>query len=711
MKPISEMQHFPTGEKLVQVLIDQTQQTEPLFFRLMVTYHLSLVAGAMRTLIRMPEGNRVPANMYCLNLAPSNFGKSRTERFLTNQVLNQFIPRFLEETFPLLADKNISALALKRAARHCNDPDDELEKVTKEFENTGPMLFTFDSGSAPAAKQLRHKLLMAQAGSMNFTIDEIGLHFNKNAELLELFMELYDGETKTKLIKHSKDSPRVSEIKGITPANLMMFGTANRILDGGKNEEELFSFMDSGYGRRCFYGFVRVNSANKLTGKEALKMAKAAASNPIVDELSDQFGRLSDAINANKILKIPDETAELMYDYRHDCEIRADQFKSHEELMRIELASRYAKAIRVAGTYAFIDQSPEILPAHLEAAIRLAEDSGEAFKKIQTRDRPHVKLAKFIAELNQEVTHADLIEELSFYPKAQNARHELLTLATAWGYKNNVIIKKSFTDGIEFLRGESLEETDLDKIRVGYSTDIVTGYINDFAPFDKLHLLTQADGMHWINHHVKDGYRDDDKALPGFNIVVVDVDGGVALSTAKMLLKDYKALYYTTKRHTESENRFRIILPINYTLKLDSKDFKEFMKNIFEWLPFESDDQTGQRSRKWLSHQEQYYYTEGQLLDVLPFIPKTSKNEERKNRINDQQSLDNLERWVVNNTGDGNRNNMLLKYALILVDSGFDFDDIRNRVLSLNDKLPDKLDESEILSTVLVTTSRALSKR
>src|SRR3546814_8170383 len=127
----------------------------------------------------------------------------------------------------------------------------------------------------------------------------------------------------------------------------------------------------------------------------------------------------------------------------------------------------------------------------------------------------------------------------------------MLTLATAYGYKNNIIIKKAFNDGIEFLRGESLKETDLAKMVVSYSSDMTTGYNNETAPFDKLHLLTQAPGMHWSNHHLKGGYRNEDNAEPGFNLLVIDVDGTCNLNTAKLLLKDYKALYYTTKSHTD----------------------------------------------------------------------------------------------------------------------------------------------------------------
>jgi hypothetical protein len=304
-----------------------------------------------------------------------------------------------------------------------------------------------------------------------------------------------------------------------------------------------------------------------------------------------------------------------------------------------------------------------------------------------------------------------MVEDLPFYRGTPAQKSEMLSLAIAYGYKNNIIIKKSFNDGIEWLRGETLKPTDLNKMVISYSDDMTTGYANEHAPFDQLHKLTQVDGKHWVAHHLNGGYRNEENCIPGFNLVVIDVDGGVNISTAKLLLKNYKFLLYTTKRHTDDEQRFRIVLPINYELAMDAKDYKEFMSNIYSWLPFDVDTATNQRARKWLSNNGHYEYNDGDVLDALPFIPKTSKNEDRKQLLESQGSMDNLERWVLNNIGDGNRNNLLLRYAMILLDGGFDFDGIRSRVVSLNDKTADKLTEAEIMSTIMVTVMKAISKK
>jgi hypothetical protein len=713
MKTIDEMEYNPTSEKLVGILCSKTQNSNPLFFRVLVGYYFSLVASMMRTSIATHDRGDIPVNMYALNLSTSGSGKGFSTNIMENHVINQFRGRFLEETFPVLAEQNLPKLSLKRANRKSTDPDEELIRVQKEFEGLGSLVFSFDSGTPAAVKQMRHKLLMADAGSVNLQIDEIGSNLIGNVDVLNTFLELFDmGVIKQKLVKNTTENTRNEEIVGRTPTNMLLFGTPAKLLNGSKTEEELYSMLETGYARRCFFGYSRAsNKTIDQTPEEVYDQLTNQDSNLYLDEISDKLEGLADIINVNRRLIMSKETSLILIEYRLKCEKEAEFYPEHEEIKKAEISHRYFKALKLAGAYAFIEDSVELTADHLYQAIKLAEESGEAFNKLLTRDRAYVKLAKYLGTTKRDVTQADLTEDLPFYRGAAAQKNEMLTLATAWGYKNNVIIKKSFSDGIEFLRGETLKETDIDKMVVSYSTDITTDYVNETAPFDKLHKLTQASGLHWVAHHLNGGYRNEENCIPGFNLVVIDVDGGVSLSTVKLLMKNYKYLIYTTKRHTEQENRFRIVFPINYELTLDAKDYKEFMSHIYEWLPFEVDTATNQRARKWMSHDGTFEYNEGEVLDALPFIPKTSKNEERKELLNSQHSMDNLERWVMNNTGDGNRNNMLLRFAMILVDAGFEFEPIRQRVISLNDKMPDKLDEAEIMATIMITTAKAIAKR
>lgn len=707
------LEHHPTSERLTQLLCSRVQTNDALFFRVLIAYFFGAVAGSMHAQIKTPEGNKVPVNVFAIDLAPSGFGKDMATTIIEDEVLDQFRSRFLEETFHILAEDNIPKLANARAIRKSSDPDNELARAEKEFNQSGEFVFSFDSGTDAAVKQMRHKLLMANIGAVNLQINEVGSNLLKNSDLLDVFLELYDGKAKTKITKNTSDNVRNEEIKGLTPTNMLLFGTPSRLLNGGKEEEELLSMLETGYGRRCFFGFVKgPSNRSVLTPEEALELAKQSSNDSDLEDLSRHFEQLADIINVHKTLIMPDETSLAMYAYRKDCHKRAKHFREHEEAKRTELEARYFKCLKLAGAYAFVDDSPEITVEHYQAAMKLAEESGEALNSLLNRDKPYVKLAKYIADVRQEVTHADLVDDLPYFPKAANQREDMLTLATAWGYKNNIIIKKSFQDGIAFLRGESLEENDLAEITLSYSDDFVEGYQNETPAFDQLHILAQAPGMHWVNHHLKEGYRKEDNCIPGFNIVVFDVDGGTPIEVAKRLLNDYTYFIYTTKRHDPNgEHRYRIVIPTSHKLELDASDFKEFYNNLLEWLPFEADDATGQRARKWMSHKDHYEYNDGILLDILPFIPKTSKNEERKKVLESQRDLDNLERWILNNSGDGNRNNMLLRYSMVLVDAGFSFEKVQTKVMELNDKMPDKLKQEEIMSTVMVSVSKAIAKR
>lgn len=715
MKRIEDMEHHKTAEDVVRILCAKTQNTNPLFFRVLVAYYFAKIASMMRVNIKTHDRGIIPVNLYAINLATSGQGKGHATNIVEEHLINQFKENFLEYTFPNVSETNLARIAKRRAVKKQSDPDDELILVQKEFDQLGALAFSFDSGTTAAVKQMRHKLLMADAGSMNMEIDEIGSNLLGQVDVLNTFLELFDvGKVKQKLTKNTSENIRNEEIDGKTPTNAMLFGTPAKLLDGGRVEDELNSMLETGYARRCFFGYSRAGNRNtELTPQEIYDMLTDTSSNSTLEDLSDAFGLLADESNFRKTLIMSQAVSLKVIEYRINCERIADALPEHEEVRKAEISHRYFKALKLAGAYAFVDGSYEVTEDHLYNAIKLAEESGEAFERLLTRDRNYVKLAKYIANVRRDVTHVDLVEDLPFYKGHAAQKQEMMTLAIAYGYKNNIIIKKMYNDGIEFLRGETLQETNLDEIVVSYGTDYAQGYRNELVPYDQLYKLTQQPGYHWVNHHVLDGHRHNDKIIQGFNLVVIDVDHGCSLNTAKLLMKDYKCMFYTTKRHRVDGNgdRYRIIFPLNYTLKMDAKDYKEFMSNIFEWLPFNVDEQTNQRARKWMSHNGHYEYNDGEFLDALLFIPKTSKNEERKKVIQDQQSLSNIERWFINNTGIGNRSNQMVKYALLLVDSGMEIDQVTNNVLALNSKLADKMEEIELMSTVMVTASKAIHAR
>ena len=183
-----------------------------------------------------------------------------------------------------------------------------------------------------------------------------------------------------------------------------------------------------------------------------------------------------------------------------------------------------------------------------------------------TPQRPYVKLANYLAEASNQVTLPDLDQDLPYFRGSSAQKDNMIHMATAWGYTNGIVIKKVYSEGIMFLHADSIQETQMDRLIMSATNnpDMTTGYENsDKVKWEKLPNIFKAPDYHWLNHMVKKGYRNEENCYPGFNLLVLDVDGSCSLSTAKLLLKKYKAIYYTTKRHTEEENRFRIVLPLS----------------------------------------------------------------------------------------------------------------------------------------------------
>ena len=713
MKETSEMEYCKDSEKLVNILMKKTQNNNPLFFRVLVGYNFAKLASMMRTNINVHGRGVIPVSMYALNLATSGAGKGFSTNIIEEQVIHKFRKYFMDDTFPAIAEKNLAILANKRAIRQNEDPDDMLEKVNKEFKALGKLLFSFDSGTSPAVKQMRHILLMSCAGSVNLEIDEIGSNLTSNIEVLNTFLELFDvGKVKQKLIKNTNDNVRSEDIDGRTPTNMMLFGTPAKLLNGGKTEEELHSMLETGFARRCIFGFSTTHERDiTLTPDQIYDQMGDTSDEQYLADLSDKLEQLADMVNFETTLTMTKKVNLLLIEYKLQCEILSDEMKEHEEVNKAELAHRYYKAIKLAGAYAFIEGNHEISEDNLYAAIKLVEESGEAFAHILTRERNYVKLAKYIANIGREVTQVDLIEDLPFYKGSEAQKKDMMTLAIAHGYKNNIIIKKSYCDGIEFLEGESMDETDLDKMRISYSTNITKDFQGDVAPFEELHKVVTLSGYHYTAHHFMQGYRSSANAIQGVNLVILDVDDGISLDSAKMLLKGYKAMFATTKSHTDKNNRFRILLPLSHMVKLDADKYKQFMENVFAWLPFETDTATKDIARKWESFNGSHSYQDGEMLDALLFIPQTRKAEDLNNKVLSNTSLNNLERWFFLNTGSGNRSNQLIKYALTLVDSGYIFDAVKMAVHSFNGKLKNSLAEDEINNTILVSVMKAISKR
>jgi hypothetical protein len=668
----------------------------------------------MRTNIDTKDRGVIPVNTYVLNLMPSGAGKGFSTNIIEEDIIDGFRQNFLTHILPKESANELRIIANRRAAR---DPElsqqDAVTEVQKEYDTLGNLAFSFDSGTSPAVKQMRQKLLMSNCGSMNLELDEVGSNLTNNAEMLNTFLELYDiGKVKQKLTKNTNDNKRGEELSGRTPTNMMLFGTPTKLLDGSRVEEEFKQMLETGYARRMLFGYdTCCNNIQQQTAEELYDALTNCNISNDTSRIEKLITSLADQSKFNSVLSLSKANTIHLLKYKLNCEALAREMKPHEETQKAEIAHRYYKALKLAGAYAFAEDSKEITQEHLDSAIQLVEDSGDHFKRIMCKEGSYARLAKYIADVGKEVTQVDLIEELPFYKGNESQKRDMLSLAIAYGYKNNIIIRKSYVDDIEFLSGEALKETDLDSVSVAYSNDITTGYLPETISFKELPQLICAPGYHYTAHHFLDGYRSSEKAIPGFDLLILDIDSGTSINTAMELLSDYTAMYATTKRHTEDKHRFRVILPMSHFIKLSPKDYSKFMENVFNWLPFDTDTATKDIARKWMSHNGEAHFNEGDLIDATLFIPQTKKAMEQERMLLDAKGMDNMERWFHTRIETGNRATMMIRYGFMLVDNELPLDFIMAKLHQFNDKLPDPLPREEIDTKIQISLSRKIIQK
>lgn len=729
---MTSVDHHPAVQDIAEYLSVLTMNNDLPLFRTIAASYLVLPASILHAKIRGENIGLLPINSYTIALAGSGDGKGTSVGAMQETFLKGFRDTFVDMVLPELAEDSMRARANREAARNGTEEEEEFQNLMSQYNGCGAYAWDFDSGSVEAMKQIRDKILIGGAGALFYKLDEMGSHLDKQGtgDMLAAFLELYDkGYIGQKIRMNNAERRRVKEINGMSPTNMLLFGEPNVLFNSSRAiEDRFYSLMETGMARRCL--FAHGHKKSMIEGRSSeeiydLQTSMNVDNNLTVKRWVTHLTSLADANLHNWVIDMPKDVAVGLIEYRLMCEAVSDTMSQFETMRIKEMRHRHFKAMKLAGAYAFLDQATTMTMAHLEQAIKLVEESGVAFQNVLTRDKNYMKLARYIVEKKQEVTHADLDAELPFYPSSQSARSLMMTDAVAWGYKNNILIKKKFSDGIDFFDGDSLPETSLDDMMFSYSDDYGYGYGSDESevPFSDLHILTQAQGLHWCNHSFENGHRHSESTLPGFNMLVFDVDDkGADLALTQSLLSDYAFMTYTTKRHNIDENgnfdpdvqRFRLIMPTNYVLKLNEDEYRTFMQSVMDWLPIPNealDPGAKERCRKWETYDKgTYFYSKGtQLIDILPFVPKTSRNEEYQNRTQDLKNLDAFERWFAGEWGDGrqnNRNALMIRYALAMTSSGLPYAAIEESVLKFNEQLPNSLDERELQRTVLQTVAQ-----
>jgi hypothetical protein len=278
-------------------------------------------------------------------------------------------------------------------------------------------------------------------------------------------------------------------------------------------------------------------------------------------------------------------------------------------------------------------------------------------------------------------------------------------------------------DALKVYRAEPLPLTNLNKmivsVCVGKSNNIEQSI--DFKPMrvpflgegQTVESLVKSDVGCFTLAHFKPsetaphGHRKAENFISGQNMIAIDIDSGLPLATAKVLLKDYLCLIYTTKSHQKEGkgDRYRILIPTNKEFFVTAEQHKEMMDNVAKILGVEIyDRQTRNVSRLWYTNEsgEVWVNKTSKLFDITKCIPTMDTSKKLMGKIEDVEvmNLDSriagIYRWFLMTVSEGNRNDSCFRIAKMMQDLGVNNQDIEHHLSSMNQMLDAPLPENEI---------------
>lgn len=644
-----------------------------------------------------------------------NSGKGRANSMLKKLFFKEFDQEFLS-LFASRSKASIEYLGELKARREGMEVSLATSMIQRRFNELPKFIPAYNDATEAGLKTLREKLTLASVGSTNVELDELGINMNKIEEFLSAILEVYDnGELNQKLTK--TDS---SEDTNAIPATFLAFGTGSTLLDGSAKEEKFMEFLRQGLSRRCSFSYSEKISVSKSEGKEfdpfeVLSRAKSAKDTSSSRKISTMLFNLCKSENIDKVIKVPNTIWAQLLTYENECKIEAAKMSEFDDILRLNLVHSYWQLSKLMTIYAFIDGKDTVEQIHYDTALNYLKESFKQLKMITKTKTNGERIAEFICMSGTELTLFDLTDKLPFYKSGnKQQKQEMLDLAQSFAATHDMVIKHILRDGIDYYSGTRLEQTKLTNIRISIGAGHpAEGFVARNGAWEDLYQVPTMK-CNYSAHWFRDSYRKACNAIPGFDLVILDIDDGVDILTAKAILDGQKYMIATTKSHQKEKrgkihDRYRIFLPMKYNLEMEEEEYSQFMANIMEDFPIECDPSCKDISRFYYGcDTAEYWYGEGELFDPARYIPNTEVNKKRVIENENLSEIGALERYFLKRMSPGNRNNMFQRFAFALADSGESYENIEDRVHNMNRMLEQSLPLKELSSTVLKSVRKKI---
>jgi hypothetical protein len=646
------------------------------------------------------KNKKLDINYFGISIAPSGVGKS-------------FIYEEAKKLLEIENKKYIDVIRFGLPKEVANDEitiDNDkvkIESFVPNFENT-------IEGTKEGLYLRALALSKSLYGSLNLIHEEI-MDVIKESNI-NVMKELYDGKFIGKIIKSSINE----NLYGLT-SNMLVFGSSTSL----KRDPSIYTYfikaVGSGIYRRSFIYYQEPTDIEVNNNKSNEKID--------FEYLREYIRKWLKGINEYGLypeIKISDEANEYIELINYELIDFANQYKEDERFSAE--AGSLDKLIKLSGLSAILNDREEIKYEDIFYAYDMYKRFRESNKELFNVEPQHKRIYKVIKKLKKatktEILESDIFNRSSF--------NEDLLLVEELAYRNNerLIVKGS---RIKTYSIEPMQESNLNKVIVSYpkvdKREKTTEYISVEIPFfgssQSLESLVVSDKVsNFCLVHFKDGKRKSINTIENQNCIGIDVDYGISLNEVLDLLRDYTYIIYTTKSHQKEKDglvndRFRILLPTKTYFNVDNERHKELISNVCEALGVGSYDvSTRNQDRLWFTNPNgEVYKNQGELFDVIPYLPDTNKRESIERQLvkfnegdynEDEVSkrIGGMVKWFLNSTYKGNRNINLFRLGSFILDLTNDLERSVEEVYKANSMLEEPISEKELRDTIIKSLKR-----
>ena len=515
------------------------------------------------------------------------------------------------------------------------------------------------------------------AGSVNVVSDELGDSIMSMTEIFTKLKSTWDTGISEGQVNVSNGGEAYFLVQDLC-VNALLFGAPAPFELVPAKKDKLLEAYVSGMARRSF---IYHNDKYKKSENRNYEFEKKDSK--FYEELDNYIKELRFFISNTKYINYPQNIREKLLEYDAQKELERERSSSP---IAEDLGSP-KKIEKLLGIIATLDLEETINEEHLRFAIeftealdKTAEDTVEikpAYMRIYNEIEKRAYAARTdIVKAVKDVTVKDLDSQMVLVQEHANIL-------------GNSLIKKDY-DGIVKYKIEKLSSTNLDKIIISVNTNQSNtqpkGFVRHTGTFKGLYKIVNSE-YRYSAGTFKDEYINDDNYMQEQNLFIIDIDNDLTIEDARKLFSQMTYLIATTRSHQKPKkqgdktitcDRFRIILPTLSTFHLDHKRYSDMYMNVLNSLGIDEADKKCRNASRWYygNPDGEYWYNEGQLLDIRPFIPDSAEHKEATLSMNKYESskssaptsirVDAAIRWFLSNTSAGSRNDNLFLLAILL---------------------------------------------